>query len=170
MEAKVEYNMDKGFVSLEYGPFSTEVRFDWHRGIIALPKGEISISTYELGKILKLRNCKSTDLAWSIFDDVMYEHAEKRFGSSYTEFLHPGSPGYGFSISMPYLEENYCSEDDAKDYYGGDFGKTVIRDGYRKYRKIVEAYNNLMSELEKEIEVITRNVQEEQEEAEQEAE
>ncbi|PYB68548.1 hypothetical protein DMB44_04230 [Thermoplasma sp. Kam2015] len=158
IEPKVDYGTDEGAVSLNYGPFSTDINFVWHRGTIALPYGKISVSTYELGEFVDLNKSKSTYLAWETLDRILEDHTDKKFGSSYIEFLYPGSPGYGFNITLPYIDYDY-TEKDFKDDYAGYYSYGVIKRGYRKYVKLVEVYNEIMSGMEREIIAITENVQ-----------
>ena len=146
--------------SFEYGPAYVEMHFDWHRGVIALPYGNVSFSGWTIEPFLKMRKGPSTEIAWEAFDRLFSDgKIPRKFGSSYTEFLYPGSPGYGFNLDMPYVDDDAYTEGDFKLDYSDDYSRGVVKRGYLKFRKIVEAYNDVLYEVEKLIIDITKYVE-----------
>lgn len=138
---------------IEQGILTAYVSYRDHRGEMALPYGWISMSDYELGKKAQLRkgkkNEQTSDIAWDAFgriiDELSHTTGKLGFGSAYTEFLYPGSPGHGFSIEMPYASEMPLA--DFRDDYGAWYPSDVVRRAYAKHKKIISAYNNAMAEL-----------------------
>ena len=151
-----------------------EVEFVWHRGVIPVPSGTITIGWYELEKKLNLRKCASTDLAWEIWDKTLTEIKSRRdgvkFGGSYNEFLYPRGPSLGLNIDMPWSSEcRYSMEDIILDYKQY-FPRNVLVNAQRKYEKIAEAYDNMLVVIEKFVEDKIPEIMEEQELAEEEME
>lgn len=138
---------------IEQGVLTAYVSYGDHRGEIALPYGWISMSDYELGRKAQLRNGKkneqTSDIAWDAFGRIIGKLIDATgklgFSSSYTEFLYPGSPGYGFSIEVPYASEMPLA--DFREDYGAWYSSDAVRRAYEKHKKIVSAYNNALAEL-----------------------
>lgn len=139
-------------VEFEREGYDLRVDADWHRGMICLPKGEIFLQYYHIDKMVKLQKSKSTAIAWDAFENMLENRLKTdytlRFFSSYTEFLYPGSNGMGFCLEMPYSGSLRYSWQDFKDDYLSHYSYDMVRTAYRKYEKICEAYDNLMSEIE----------------------
>ncbi len=138
---------------IEQGVLTAYANYKDHREI-PLPYGWISISTFDLDKKVNFkknkRNTKSEDIAWDAFNRIYEELSsltgKLEFHSSFTEFLYPGSPGYGFSIEMPYASE--MSWTDFRDDYRVWYSYNVVKRAYEKYKKIVKTFNNAMAQLE----------------------
>lgn len=126
----------------------SKVEIEWHRGMIPCPSGIVDVSVYALGKKLKLRNNKSTDIAWDVFDNL-WNDSNKRFWSAYTEFPYPGSFGNGFSIHMPYLHLDEWN--DFKLNYSDYYDNKTLHTAYRKFERIVDAYNEVLAKAEEAI-------------------
>jgi len=110
---KTEFEIDKGITIAITGE-------TYHRGIFFLPSGEISIDWDLIFNYLNkfTNDDKITHLVSELFDYYGIEFST-RFSSSYTEFLYPGSPGYGFSIHVEYNEE--LSDDEIEEDFREDF-------------------------------------------------
>ena len=151
-----------------------EVEFEWHRGVIPVPAGTITISWYDLGKKLNFRKSVSTDLAWEIWDRTLSEiighHNGLKFGGSYIEFLYPNSPPLGLNIHMPWSSKYRYSIDDIILDYRQYYPRNVLISAERKYKRIAETYDNTLAEIEKFVEDKIPEIMEEQELAEEEME
>ena len=139
---------------IEQGVLTAYVSYGDHRGETPLPYGWISMSDYELGKKARLRreckNQQTSDIAWDAFgriiDELRVVTGKLEFRSSYIEFLYPGSPGYGFSLTMPYASAMPLA--DFREDYGAWYPSDAVRRAYEKHKKIVSAYNAALAELE----------------------
>ena len=98
----VTVNPDTGeeWLGFETDDYVVEIEyFDWHRGLIPLPKGVIYLkdaAVHRAAKLAGVSRCKYVKVVlddWGWFFDDGFE-----FGSAYIEFLYPGSPGYGLNV------------------------------------------------------------------------
>jgi hypothetical protein len=162
---KLEWNVNENTI---------EVEFEWHRGVIPVPVGTITIGWYYLGKKLNFRKSVSTDLAWEIWDrtlnEIMGLHNGLKFGGSYTEFLYPNSPSLGLNIHMPWSSEYRYSIDDIILDYRQYYPRNVLIIAERKYKRIAETYDNALAEIKKFVEDKIPEIMEEQELSEKEME
>ena len=76
----------------------TDIKY--HRGIIPIFKGKISLSWQNVQRELKMTKEESELLEW-YYD---YNLWDRNFTSSYTEFLYRGGPDLGYNLEIDYLE------------------------------------------------------------------
>lgn len=153
--------------------YSLEIDFDLHRGTILLPEGFIDVSWNSLEKRLKFRKGESTDLAWEAWTErtypsivgLNYPKSKLGFSSTYIEYLHPGSPGYGLNICLQSTVGIRLSENEFYLDYTTWYSRSVVKSAYRKYTKICDAFDVLMRKIEKEIRQYTSNAQREEDES-----
>ena len=142
-------------VEVEIGRVKAYVNYNWHRDMTALPYGRIEFDYYTLGKELKFKEGNSTDILWDAWDRTLEkirgEHGYLKFGSSYIEFLYPGSDGYGFHLYLPYSGYYALSWVDFRDDYQQWNKSNDVKKAYEKYKKVCDFYDNALSKLEPEI-------------------
>lgn len=125
--------------------------WDWHRGSIFLPSGVINLKNIPIDNILeKVKVDKNMLLD---FFDYMEIYGKRKFGSSYVEFLYPGSPDYGQHVHIKWFNFKY---DDIEcfliDYE--DWNKTKIENKeevIEELAKLEDILNNYLVEAEKKI-------------------
>ena len=148
--------MEKQYTDeIAIGRVKAYINYDWHRGMIALPCGKIELNDHGLEKELKFRKSESTDIVWDAWDKTLHSMVWKNgglsFNSSYIEFLHHGSDGYGFHIHLPYLHENVQDWIDFRDNYRSWWSISCIKRAYKKYKALCNFYDTAISKLESEI-------------------
>ncbi len=158
---------------IEKEGYSLEINFDLHRGGILLPEGFIQVSWHSIEKQLKFRKSESTDLAWDAWTErtypsiveLNYPKSKIGFSSTYIEYLHPGSLGYGLNVCLQSTAGIRLSEEDFYLDYTTWYSRSVVKSAYGKYTKVCDAFDVLMCKIEKDIRQYTSNAQREQDES-----
>jgi hypothetical protein len=93
-------------INTRYGEIEIEA-VDWHRGLFPLPKGSMYISDEMVKKIARKYGL---DKKWELVSEFLnycnINIYSVEFSSSYTEFLYPGSPSYGFNVHVAWIEDS----------------------------------------------------------------
>jgi len=89
---------------------------DWHRGMIPLPSGTMIIDDKVVQKIAREYGLdKKLDLVEEFLEYCGINIYSMDFSSSYTEFLHPGSPDLGYNFHVDWIDTE-IEDSDIEDF------------------------------------------------------
>jgi len=149
-------------LNTEYGEIEIK-DLDWHRGLIPLPSGTMTIDYKKVKELAQKYGLdEKLDLVDAFLEYCGINIYSMDFGSSYVEFLYPGSPGLGYNFHVKWIDPEIRNSDIEE--FSEDLSPEDRRFLLRKrddIEKFLESINDIYGEMLDYVEEYVQSLEEE---------